>query len=84
RAALGPAGKTIRIDVDHGKVTVSAAELGALLWQEAGARAKGLTLGLGLARAIIDLHQGQVTVTGGAEGGAIVSVSLPSGAAPKT
>ena len=78
RATLAAAGKRVRIDVDHGTVAIGAAELGALFWQEAGSRAKGLTLGLGLSRAIVELHQGSVAVSGGANDGAVVTIWLPA------
>jgi signal transduction histidine kinase len=77
RATLAQGGRRVRIDIDHGTTTLTAAELGALFKHEAGARAKGLTLGLALARSIFELHQGSVDVSGGPGQSLVVTASLP-------
>ncbi len=77
RATSIQSGKRVRIDIDHGSTTLTSVELAALFKHEAGARAKGLTLGLALARSIFELHQGSIEVTGGAGQSPVVTATLP-------
>jgi signal transduction histidine kinase len=78
RAALpvGP-GDRVCIEVELGSRTITRDRLELLFARQAAGRGKGLTLGLSLARSIIELHGGAVEVEGGREGGAVCRVWLP-------
>lgn len=71
-----------RIDVEVPSTRLSAAQLEAMLDP---ARApgrdehRGLALGLGLARAVIDLHGGSISVADRADKGSVFTVRLPAG-----
>jgi signal transduction histidine kinase len=52
-------------------------------WRAPGAAAGGTGLGLAIAKSIVDLHDGQITVSNRSEGGARFAIRLPaSGARP--
>jgi signal transduction histidine kinase len=76
------------IDVEHGSKTVPPAELEALFARQSSSRGRGLTLGLNLARSVIELHGGSVAVDGGPDAEPVVHCYLPleepkPGAGPK-
>ncbi len=73
----GSAGERVLIDVEYGSREVTRADLELLFARQASGRGRGLTLGLSLARSVIELHGGTVEVEGRAEGGVICHVWLP-------
>lgn len=72
----GPGGR-VRVDVDHGRTTLSAAELAGLFSQKGPSRAKGLTLGLSLARSILELHGGELSIQGTPDATPTVTAFVP-------
>lgn len=77
--ATRPAGPEpgVRIDVELGGRTTTPAEVDALFARRATSRGKSLTLGLSLARSIVELHGGSVTVEGTPDGAPLVQCWLP-------
>jgi len=77
--ATRPAGPEpgVRIDVELGGRTTTPAEVEALFARRATSRGKSLTLGLSLARSIIELHGGSVTVEVTPDGAPLVQCWLP-------
>ncbi len=77
-AALpGRSGERVLVDVEYGSREVTRADLELLFARQATGRGRGLTLGLSLARSVIELHGGAVEVEGRPEGGAVCHVWLP-------
>jgi signal transduction histidine kinase len=70
-------GDFLRIEVEYGSSDVSAAELEALFARQPTARARGLTLGLSLARSVIELHGGSLVVEGSSGEVPVCRVWLP-------
>jgi len=70
-------GPFVRIDVELGTRNTTPAELEALFARRATSRGRGLTLGLSLARSIIELHGGTVKVEGTPDGAPFVQCFLP-------
>jgi signal transduction histidine kinase len=71
------AGGRIRIDVEHGSREVTPSELEALFARQSTSRGRGLTLGLSLARSVIELHGGNVLVDRAPDGAAIARCGIP-------
>lgn len=67
----------VRIDVELGVRSTTPAEVEALFARRATSRGRGLTLGLSLARSIVELHGGYVTVEGTPDGAPVVQCWLP-------
>lgn len=69
RASL-PTGpdKVVRVDVEHGSRLLATDELEALLSRQGSSRGRGLTLGLSLARSVVELHGGTVSVDSSSDG----------------
>jgi signal transduction histidine kinase len=67
----------VRIDIELSARNTTPAELEALFAKRASSRGRGLTLGLSLARSIMELHGGAVTVEGAPDGTTIVQCWLP-------
>src|SRR5262249_8328393 len=65
------------ITIEHGSRTVSPAELEALFARQATSRGRGLTLGLSLARAVIELHGGAVEVDRAPDGAPVAFCWIP-------
>ncbi len=70
-------GDKVSIDVELGSRDVSREELSGLFARQAAGRGRGLTLGLSLARSVIELHGGAVQVEGSEDGVPICRVWLP-------
>lgn len=70
-------GEKVAVDVELTSREVSRDELEMLFARQATGRGRGLTLGLSLARSVIELHGGAVEVEGGRDGGAVCRVWLP-------
>jgi signal transduction histidine kinase len=67
----------VRIDVELGGRSSTPAEIEALFARRATSRGRSLTLGLSLARSIVELHGGAVNVEGTPDGAPIVQCRLP-------
>jgi signal transduction histidine kinase len=65
------------ITVEYGSRELENGELERLFARQATGRGQGLTLGLSLARSVIELHGGSVDVTGSQDGAPVCRVSLP-------
>jgi nitrogen-specific signal transduction histidine kinase len=78
RAAHAAADGHVRIEVDYGEIALSAAELKELFVPKSQSRAKGLTLGLSLARALFVLHAGSIDVTGSSRETPVAVATLPT------
>ena len=76
-ALPGRGGERVLIDVTYGAREVTRADLELLFGRQATGRGRGLTLGLSLARSVIELHGGAVEVEGRPEGGVVCHVWLP-------
>jgi len=78
RATLpaSPGGR-VCIDVEYGSRSLSRDELERLFARRATSRGRGLTLGLNLARSVIELHGGSVDVYGEKEGAPVCRVWMP-------
>ncbi len=77
-AALpGRAGERVRIDVEYGSAQVTRPDLDLLFARQATGRGRGLTLGLSLARSVIELHGGAVEVEDRPQGGTVCHVWMP-------
>jgi signal transduction histidine kinase len=76
-ALPGRGGERVLVDVTYGSREVTRPDLELLFARQATGRGRGLTLGLSLARSVIELHGGAVEVEGRPEGGAICHVWLP-------
>jgi signal transduction histidine kinase len=70
-------GDKVRIDIEMGSRNTTPAELEALFERRTTSRGRGLTLGLSLARSIMELHGGSVEVEGAPDGAAVVQCWLP-------
>lgn len=70
-------GDKVCIDVEFGSREVTRDELEMLFARQATGRGRGLTLGLSLARSVIELHGGAVEVEGARDGGAVCRVCFP-------
>jgi signal transduction histidine kinase len=78
QAALpGKSGERVLVDVEYGSRDVTRASLEQLFARQASGRGRGLTLGLSLARSVIELHGGAVDVEERSAGGAVCHVWLP-------
>ena len=77
RASVAAGGKQVRVEIDHGEAQTDPTELRALFTQQQTSRAKGLTLGLSLARSIVEMHGGSIEVTGATGESTVVSTLLP-------
>jgi signal transduction histidine kinase len=78
QAALpGRGGERVLVDVEYGSREVTRADLELLFARQATGRGRGLTLGLSLARSVLELHGGAVEVEGRPEGGVVCHVWLP-------
>jgi nitrogen-specific signal transduction histidine kinase len=78
RAAMAAEpGTAVRISIEHGTRLVTQAELEALFARQASSRGRGLTLGLSLARAVVELHGGSVEVDSGPDRMPIAHCYLP-------
>jgi signal transduction histidine kinase len=83
RAVAGPSvddlGRCERviINVEYGSRELENGELERLFARKPTGRGQGLTLGLSLARSVIELHGGAVDVTGSQDGAPVCRVSLP-------
>jgi signal transduction histidine kinase len=77
--ATRPAGPEpgVRVDVELGGRNTSPAEIEALFARRATSRGRSLTLGLSLARSIIELHGGSVTIDATPDGAPVVQCWLP-------
>jgi len=77
--ATRPAGSqsNVRIDVEFGVRSSTPAEVEALFARRATSRGRSLTLGLSLARSIVELHGGSVNVEGTPDGAPIIQCWLP-------
>lgn len=77
--ATRPAGPElgVRIDVELGGRSTTPAEIEALFARRATSRGRSLTLGLSLARSIIELHGGTVTIEGTPDGAPVVQCWVP-------
>ena len=73
----GRGGERVLIDVEYGSREVTRADLELLFARQASGRGRGLTLGLSLARSVIELHGGAVEVEARSEGGVVCHVWLP-------
>lgn len=71
-------GDRVCIDVELGSREVTRDELEMLFARQATGRGRGLTLGLSLARSVIELHGGTVDVEGQGDGGAICHAWFPT------
>jgi signal transduction histidine kinase len=67
----------VLVDVEFGSLDVTRAQLEQLFARQATGRGRGLTLGLSLARSVIELHGGAVEVDERPDGGAVCHVWLP-------
>jgi signal transduction histidine kinase len=65
------------IEVEYGSRELENGELERLFARQATGRGQGLTLGLSLARSVIELHGGSVDVAGSQDGAPVCRVSLP-------
>jgi nitrogen-specific signal transduction histidine kinase len=65
------------IEVEYGSRELENGELERLFARQATGRGQGLTLGLSLARSVIELHGGAVDVTGSQDGAPVCRVSWP-------
>ncbi|MFT3774674.1 MAG: HAMP domain-containing sensor histidine kinase [Minicystis sp.] len=70
-------GDKVCIDVEFGSREVTRDELEMLFARQATGRGRGLTLGLSLARSVIELHGGAVEVEGTRDGGAVCHAWFP-------
>jgi signal transduction histidine kinase len=70
-------GERVTIDVEYGSRELQNGELERLFARQATGRGQGLTLGLSLARSVIELHGGAVDVTGSQDGAPVCRVSWP-------
>jgi signal transduction histidine kinase len=78
RGSLPPdPGDQVCIEIELGSREVTRDELEMLFARQATGRGRGLTLGLSLARSVIELHGGAVEVEGRREGGAVCRVWMP-------
>jgi signal transduction histidine kinase len=66
----------VYIDIEFGPRSTTTSELEALFARRATSRGRGLTLGLSLARSILELHGGSVRVEGAPDGSVIVECGL--------
>jgi signal transduction histidine kinase len=83
---LPPRDDRVSIEVEYGSRNVTREELVQLFARQATGRGQGLTLGLSLARSVIELHGGSVEVGGAQDGLPVCRISLPlrlSGQRPK-
>jgi signal transduction histidine kinase len=71
----------VLIEIEAPKSPIPPDELASLLSSETGGAGRrrygGLTMGLGLARSLVELHGGSLTVRGTARGTPVFDVSMP-------
>lgn len=72
-----PRSERVVIEVEYGSRELENGELERLFARQATGRGQGLTLGLSLARSVIELHGGAVDVAGSQDGAPVCRVSLP-------
>ncbi len=77
RASVAGGGDEIRIEVVHGQIVMTADDLRGLFTPQSSSRAKGLTLGLSLARALFGMHGGRIEVSGARGESTVVHALLP-------
>jgi nitrogen-specific signal transduction histidine kinase len=78
RATLpAESGELVCIDVEYGSRDVSPEELEALFARQVTSRGKGLTLGLSLARSVVELHGGAIAIDGSSDRRAVCHTYLP-------
>jgi signal transduction histidine kinase len=70
-------GDRVCVDIEYGSRDVTRDELEMLFARQATGRGRGLTLGLSLARSVIELHGGMVEVEGRRDGGAVCHTWFP-------
>lgn len=70
-------GELICIDVEYGSRDVPPEELEALFARQVTSRGRGLTLGLSLARSVVELHGGIIEVDGAPDRRAVCHTFLP-------
>ncbi|APR84853.1 multi-sensor hybrid histidine kinase [Minicystis rosea] len=70
-------GDKVCVDVELGSRDVTRDELELLFARQATGRGRGLTLGLSLARSVIELHGGSVDIEGMPDGGAVCHAWFP-------
>lgn len=67
----------VAVDIEYGSRDVSKEELQALFEQQVTSRGRGLTLGLSLARSVIELHGGLIVIDSAADGRTVCRAYLP-------
>jgi signal transduction histidine kinase len=72
-----PPGGRVCIEVEYGSRDVTREELVQLFARQSTGRGEGLTLGLSLARSVIELHGGTVEVSGTQDGLPVCRIYLP-------
>jgi signal transduction histidine kinase len=70
-------GQLICIDVEYGSRDVPPEELEALFARQVTSRGRGLTLGLSLARSVVELHGGTIAIDGASDRRAVCHTYLP-------
>lgn len=70
-------GELICIDVEYGSRDVPPEELEALFARQATSRGRGLTLGLSLARSVVELHGGTIGIDSAPDRRAVCHTYLP-------
>src|SRR5262249_44513172 len=75
--ATQPKGDRVCIEIEYGSRDVTREELERLFARQATGRGRGLTLGLSLARSVIELHGGVVEVAGADDGLPVCKIWLP-------
>ncbi len=78
RASLAEGGEKVRIEIDHGATSITAAELTALFARQSSQHGRGLSLGLSIARTIFERHGGSIEVGGDPRGAPVVLAFVPA------
>jgi signal transduction histidine kinase len=77
RLRASPAASCVNVDVEYPSNAVTRAEIDALFARRITTRARGLTLGLTLARSVIELHGGSVAIDVAPTGAPVVRCRFP-------